>query len=119
MNDTNRLTAVAYLRIARSDTDSADSLQRQQQRCDELAASVDAQIIASYTDDGVSGRSAERPALSELLRHVERDRIDIVIAADSARLACDRRLSTELSFQIEMSGATLLTNWPGADEYDA
>ena len=110
--ENDQLTAVGYLRTAAG---GMAELQAQQARCQELADSVGARLVAVYADRRVSGTTAVRPGLSCLLDHLRRDRVDIVVAGDRARLARDAELASELERTIEDNGATLMTEEPGVD----
>jgi len=111
---TTPLTAVACLRTATDKAEAPADLDAQQARCQQLADSIGARLTAVYVDRGVSGRASDRPALSCLLDALERDRVDIVIAAAPDRLARDRALLARLHERIEQTGASLLTDEPGA-----
>lgn len=45
------------------------------------------QLVATYRDEGASGKDRDRPGLTQLLSDVARGRFDVVLVADPSRLA--------------------------------
>ena len=76
-------TAVIYCRV--STTRQADDelpIQSQRQRCEDKAKQLDAVVLKIYSDEGLSGQSGDRPALSasdSLLRNAPTDLLHYVV----------------------------------------
>lgn len=58
-----------------------DSIEAQRQALRQYAETHNLTVIGEYADEGVSGQKPvrKRPALSEMLREVEVDRVDLIL----------------------------------------
>lgn len=77
-----------YVRLSVEDNGSrGDSLETQQQIMEaHLALCPDIEIVEVYIDNGISGRTFERPAFQMMLADVETGKIDCVVVKDLSRL---------------------------------
>ncbi len=76
-----------------------DSLETQRQIMEAYAALCpDIEIVGTYTDNGISGRTFERAAFQRLLEDVEAGRIDCVMVKDLSRLG---RNTIDTGFYLE------------------
>lgn len=84
-------TAIIYLRVssaqqARNDLPIESQLQYSQSKAKELGAVV----VAIFTDNGISGRTAKRADFQEAIAYCEEHRPDYFIAWDTSRFARNR-----------------------------
>lgn len=77
-----------YVRLSVEDNGSrGDSLETQQQIMEaHLALCPDIEIVEVYIDNGISGRTFERPAFQMMLADVETGKIGCVVVKDLSRL---------------------------------
>lgn len=77
-----------YVRLSVEDNGSrGDSLETQQQIMEaHLALCPDIEIVEVYIDNGISGRTFDRPAFQMMLADVETGKIDCVVVKDLSRL---------------------------------
>jgi DNA invertase Pin-like site-specific DNA recombinase len=79
--------AVIYVRVSTLDQHP----ETQQHDLEQLAAQRGLKIVQIYTDHGISGARAKRPALDRLLRDARQGRFDVVLVWASDRLARSTR----------------------------
>ncbi len=81
------MRVVGYVRISRDeDKESYTSIVAQKKIIEEQARKNGWEVICYYEDDNWSGYSFERPAFLEMLKKLEKDEIDVVIAKDLSRI---------------------------------
>jgi DNA invertase Pin-like site-specific DNA recombinase len=101
--------AVSYVRVA-SGLDEADErrqLADQRISCHHRARSLGAAIVGEFKDTG-STRSADRPGLQAMLRHVRRGGIDFVVVANPDRLSRSAAEYDRIKTIVERTGAALV-----------
>ncbi len=98
-------TAVAYYRSGIKDY---SSIQRQREAAYRYAAVHNMNIIAEYTDCGVSGNSLERPALQKLLHEIKDLKASCLIVYDVARLSRDRMNSILIKKILRDAGVRIV-----------
>lgn len=83
--------AVAYLRVSTSNQvgDDKFGLVDQKQSIETYAKANDFEIIAWYSDEGISGGTLDRPALQQLLTSASSKTFSAVLVAKTDRLARD------------------------------
>ncbi|WKZ83235.1 MAG: recombinase family protein [Acidimicrobiia bacterium] len=115
--------AVIYLRVstsAQADRDNEKegySIPAQRDACVRKAENLEAAVVDEYVDRGESARSADRPALQEMLQRIENlNDIDYVIVHKVDRLARSRRDDVEIGLLIKKAGATLVSATENIDE---
>lgn len=115
--------AVIYLRVstsAQADRDNERegySIPAQREACIRKADSLGASVIDEYVDRGESARSADRPALQEMLSRIETlNDSDYVIVHKVDRLARSRADDVEIGLLIRKAGATLVSATENIDE---
>jgi site-specific DNA recombinase len=108
--------AVIYLRVstakqARSGGEvEGYSIPAQREACRRKAETLGASVIDEYVDAGASARSADRPALQEMLdRLIEKRDVDYVIVHKVDRLARDRADDVAIGLTIHKAGAVLVS----------
>jgi len=92
------MAAVLYLRVStdlQAHGRNADNLPAQQRICREWCKQSGLPVLQVFTDDGASGRTAERPQFKAMLAFCKKNRDDIshVVVQDISRLA--RNLGTQ------------------------
>lgn len=71
-----------YMRVSTEEqARHGDSIEAQRQALRQYAETHNLTVIGEYADEGISGQKPvrKRPALSEMLREVEADRVDLVL----------------------------------------
>lgn len=85
-----------YIRVSTEEQVEGYSLAAQERACQAYAAAHGWEIVQRYADEGISGRTANRPALVQLRAAVIAGEIDAVIVHKLDRLARNLRLMLEL-----------------------
>jgi DNA invertase Pin-like site-specific DNA recombinase len=81
------MRVVGYVRLSRDeDKESYSSILSQKSIIEEYALQHNWTIIKHFEDDNCSGYTFDRPAFNELMKELECDHIDIVIAKDLSRI---------------------------------
>jgi site-specific DNA recombinase len=106
--------AAGYTRVSTSrQADEGLSLDAQRQRIEQYAAAQGWELVEIYEERGVSGRKAERPALSRLL--AERDRFDRLIVPKLDRLGRSAPNVYATIGKLREAGITLVSIDPPID----
>lgn len=101
--------AVGYLRTASRGRDNVQALGAQLQACERTAKAHHTKIRWVFLDFGVSGRTAERPGIYEMLHALDRDQsVGYVITADRASIAGSLSVHQWIERRIADSGCKLL-----------
>ena len=115
--------AVIYLRVSTSAQAGRDnekegySIPAQREACTRKADTLNASVVDEYVDRGESARSANRPALQEMLTRMETlNDVDYVIVHKVDRLARSRQDDVEIGLRIRKAGATLISATENIDE---
>ena len=115
--------AVLYLRVSTNEqADKADdhegySIPAQREAGHRMAEQHGAQVVDEYLDRGESAKSADRPALQEMLARLERDKdVDFVIVHKVDRLARSRADDVAITMAIRSSNAQLVSCSENVDE---
>ena len=115
--------AVIYLRVSTSDQADRNnekegySIPAQREACTRKAEALGASVVDEYVDRGESARSADRPALQEMLSRIGTlNDVDFIIVHKVDRLARSRQDDVEIGLLIRKSGATLVSATENIDE---
>jgi DNA invertase Pin-like site-specific DNA recombinase len=107
---------VIYLRVSTLEQVQKDhdpegySIPAQREACQRKAESLDAEVVAEFTDRGESARSADRPQLQAMLAKLKVDKdIDYVLVHKVDRLARNRDDDFTINLAIRASGAVLVS----------
>jgi site-specific DNA recombinase len=116
-------TAITYLRVStkeqaeRGGRDEGFSIPAQREANTRKAASLNAVIIAEFTDAGESGTSASRrPELQKMLAYVREHHVDYCIVHKLDRLARSRADDVAIHFALTQAGVTLVSVSENIDE---
>jgi DNA invertase Pin-like site-specific DNA recombinase len=108
--------AAIYLRVStaaqatRGREPEGYSIPAQREACQAKAAELDAEVIAEYVDRGESAKTADRPALKELLARLEAERdLDYVIVHKVDRLARNRYDDATITYALHEAGVELVS----------
>ncbi|MEV8274797.1 recombinase family protein [Microbacterium sp. NPDC077184] len=109
--------AVVYFRVSTSRQATKNneaegySIPQQRELCSQKAQSLGAVVVDEFVDAGASARSANRPALQQMLALLESPSsdIDYVIVHKLDRLARDRADDVTIVMAIKAAGATLVS----------
>jgi DNA invertase Pin-like site-specific DNA recombinase len=116
------LRAVSYLRVStreqagRGGEREGFSIPAQRQVNRKTAHGLGAWVVKEFVDAGLSGTSAARPALTQMLEWISTNRVDIVIVHKLDRLARNRADDVQITQAIVDSGARLVSSTEAIDE---
>ncbi len=115
--------AVLYLRVSsrgQMETDYDDdglSIAAQRARCADEAAKNGAEVVEEYVERAESAKTNGRPELQRMLARIRQRRdIDYVIVWKVDRFARNRRDDANMLFEIESTGARLLSATENIDD---
>lgn len=103
--------AAIYLRVSTDDQASDGyGLDVQRQQCEAYASAFGLTIVATYSDDGVSGTkpASERPALAHAIADAQAGKLDVLIFAAIDRLARKASLLLALWDSFEAAGIAIV-----------
>lgn len=104
------MKAIAYYRVSTDQqAQSGLGIEAQRAACREWADDQGAEIVAEYTDEGVSGsvRPAEREGLGVALNAI--DEVDALLVAKRDRVARDMVHAGMVERMVEKAGASLIS----------
>jgi site-specific DNA recombinase len=107
-NASNR--AVLYGRVSTDDqAENGTSLDEQLSACEVKSVGIEADIVAVYTDPGVSGYLLEtRPGIQSALRDIEAGRANVLIVYNLSRLSRNREHQSLIKRRVETAGGRLV-----------
>ncbi len=115
--------AVVYVRVspgkgqaAKADEPDGYSLPAQLAACKRKAASLKAVVIEEFVERSESAKTAQRPELQRMLQFVCENRVKYVIVHKVDRLARNRRDDANMLFDIELTGARLVSATENIDQ---
>ena len=97
--------AVIYARYS-SDKQTEDSIEAQLRACREYASNKQYQIIDTYIDEAVSGKTANRTQYQKLLRDCEKDKFEIILIHKYDRIA--RNLLEHVTLEQKLKAKNIL-----------
>lgn len=111
--------AVSYTRVnhgAVGDNDAVERLlERQRERCQQVAEKYGLVIVAEYSDNGGAVSVDHRPGLRRLLATLPFTRAHHVIVSDLARISRDVRLLNAVEEHLHSYGCRLLVYGEGPE----
>ena len=119
---TKRLQAVIYMRVSTRDQAQRDgaiegySIPAQRDANIRAAEGLGADVVREFVDAGESARSADRPALQEMLEFVRDNAISYVIVHKIDRLARNRADDVSINIVLQAAGAKLVSATESIDE---
>ena len=103
------MKAVAYLRVSTNgQVIDGVSLDMQRAKVEAWASLNDAELLAVFTDEGLSAKSANRPGLQQALAFAKQNRVALVVYSLS-RLSRSTRDTLHLVGELEKSGCELVS----------
>jgi DNA invertase Pin-like site-specific DNA recombinase len=121
-SETNRSSAVLYLRVASADPqDQQHGISQQHAACTREAERLGAVITGEYVDAGASGNHSNRVGLRGLLRRIAERPVRYVIVRDRTRLARNPEDDATIRQHLDQAGVGLVSaensdDLPTADE---
>ena len=97
--------AVIYARYS-SDKQTEDSIEAQLRACRDYASNKQYQIIDTYIDEAVSGKTANRTQYQKLLRDCEKDKFEIILIHKYDRIA--RNLLEHVTLEQKLKAKNIL-----------
>ena len=97
--------AVIYARYS-SDKQTEDSIEAQLRACREYASNKQYQIIDTYIDEAVSGKTANRTQYQKLLRDCEKGKFEIILIHKYDRIA--RNLLEHVTLEQKLKAKNIL-----------
>ena len=126
MSEAAKKRAILYLRVSsrgQLETDFDDdglSIAGQRARCTEEASKYDAEVVDEYIERAETAKTNDRPELQRMLARIREQRdVDYVILWKVDRFARNRRDDANMLFEIESSGAHLVSATENIDETPA
>jgi DNA invertase Pin-like site-specific DNA recombinase len=107
----NKKRAVLYMRVSTVDQNPTNQLNELRQ----FASQRGFQIVNEYTDHGISGTRARRPALDKLLADANRRRFDVVVVWSCDRLARSTRHFLQVLDELNGLGIQFLSQREAID----
>lgn len=118
MNNKNKPERFAmYLRYS-SEMQSDLSLEAQEHRCREEIAKRNGRVVAVHSDAAISGWSADRPGLQEMIKNASKNKYDAIMLWKFDRLARDNQQVMIIKSMLRSYGVNLYCV-EGASEDDA
>ena len=103
------MKAIAYFRVSTvGQAVDGVSLEMQRAKVRAWASLHDAEIVAEYADEGLSGKRADRPGLVSALSHAKRVKAALVVYSLS-RLSRSTLDTLQLTTDLEKSGCDLVS----------
>lgn len=103
------MRAVSYIRVSTvGQAVDGVSLEMQRAKVRAWASLHDAEIVAEYADEGLSGKRADRPGLVSALSHAKREKAALVVYSLS-RLSRSTLDTLQLTTDLEKSGCDLVS----------
>ncbi len=105
------MKAYAYIRVSTKNQAEEDKygIPVQVEDIKKYAEKNNIEIIDTFIDDGYSGGTIERPALTELLMEVEKKKVDAVIVAKLDRIARDLMLHLWIEKELKKDNVELIS----------
>lgn len=101
--------AVCYTRVSTELQVGNTSLDSQLEDCRAKAAALGLEVVATYSDPGVSGALFEtRPGIQAALAAIEENRADVLVVYDLDRLSRTVRHQQEIRERVALAGGRLL-----------
>ena len=114
--------AVIYVRVSTKEQAEKDgdpegySIPAQREGCQRKAVSLNAAVIETFVDRGESAKTADRPALQDMLQFVAENHVDYVIVHKVDRLARNRADDVAINLALRKAGTRLVSVTENIDE---
>ena len=114
--------ALVYMRVSTKEQAERDgdpegySIPAQREACHRKAEALGASLVEEFVDRGESARSADRPALQDMLRFVSAHDVDYVIVHKVDRLARSRLDDVTITAALQAAGVQLVSVTENIDE---
>ena len=103
------MRAVSYIRVSTGEqAQDGVSLELQRAKVRAWASLNDAQLVAEYADEGLSGKRADRPGLVAAIAHAKREGAALVVYSLS-RLSRSTLDTLQLTADLERAGCDLVS----------
>ena len=103
------MRAVSYIRVSTGEqAQDGVSLEMQRSKVRAWASLNDAQLVAEYADEGLSGKRADRPGLMAAIAHAKREGAALVVYSLS-RLSRSTLDTLQLTADLERAGCDLVS----------
>lgn len=104
------IKALIYCRVSTArQAEEGHGIEGQLLRCETYAKNKDYLVVGQFLDEGISGGTADRPAIKEMLRYLDRHILEnfVIIIDDISRLARGVEVHIQLKAAFEARGASL------------
>ena len=114
--------AVSYVRVStkrqaeKGGTSEGFSIPAQKAANQQKAESMGAFVVKEFVDRGESAKTADRPALQEMLEYIKQHRVDYVIVHKLDRLARNRVDDVEISQALQQVNTRLISTSESFDD---
>src|ERR1700688_4284430 len=107
--------AFGYLRVSGKSQIDGDGFPRQRENILKYAAANGVEIVQWFTEEGVSGTLAERPALSEMMIALMSNGVRLVVVEKLDRIARDQMVQETIIQSLMKQGFELVSAAPGEE----
>ena len=114
--------AVSYVRVStrrqaeKGGTEEGFSIPAQRSANAQKAESMGAFVVKEFVDRGESAKTADRPALQEMLEYIKQHKVDYVIVHKLDRLARNRADDVEISKALQQVNTRLISTSEAFDD---
>lgn len=102
------MRAAIYARFS-TELQRRESIDDQFRQCERLASTAGFEVVARFSDEGVSGGTSARPGYQQLLASARRREYDVIVVEDLSRLWRARAEFGQRSAELEDLGVNLVT----------
>ncbi len=101
-------TAIIYARVSTSkQADDGLPISSQIEQARAKAASIGAEVLRVFKDEGISGRTAQRPAFQEALAFCQARKVDWFVCWSTSRFARNKMDAAECKIKLRSAGTRL------------
>ena len=104
-----QLRTAIYLHVSDPTQVEGYSLDAQERACREYVAARGWAVVDIFRDEGISGRSDERPELQRLVALARNRHIQVVVVHNLDRLVRNLRLQLNLKAELDLAGVRLVS----------
>lgn len=102
-------TAIIYARVSTArQADDGLPVDGQIEQCHKKAQALDADVMATFRDDGISGRTAQRPGFQAALEYCTRTPVDFFVVWSTSRFARNHLDAGSYKTQLAMLGTKVV-----------
>src|SRR5690606_16882868 len=105
---TTAIRAAIYARYS-SDAQRATSIEDQSRNCQRRADNESWQVVATFSDEAISGATSDRPGYQRMQKGALRREFDVLILDDLSRLSRDSLECEKVIRRLEFAGIRIVS----------